>query len=610
MASDIRHISLQIGGMTCISCQQRIENALQKTKGIRKVKVSYSTGTADVDFDTQQISESKIKNVIEETGYSVLKEHTDNAQDKNRAVGFLIIIAALYVLLEQSGVLNLLVPGQLAETNMGYGMLFVIGLITSVHCVAMCGGINLSQCIAQSQSGGEESRFAALRPTFLYNLGRVVSYTIVGFIVGGLGSVITFSTTAQGALKLIAGIFMMIMGINMLGIFPGLRRLTPRMPRIFSRRINTEKAKSNSPLIVGLLNGLMPCGPLQSMQIYALSTGSPFAGALSMFLFSLGTVPLMFGIGALSSVLSKKFTHKVMTVGAVLVTVLGLSMLSQGFTLSGISIPSISANASKTSESTGDAAKIADGEQIVNSTLQPGGYPAITVRAGIPVKWVIDAPKGSVNGCNNAIYIPEYDIEYKFKTGENIIEFTPDKTGQYNYSCWMGMIRSIITVVDPGTEITESSDNNTSDSAPQPANVQIPSDNLVISEMVTKEDKTSVQQVKITLTDEGFRPAIVIVQPGVPVEWVIDNQSEKDENTTMIVPVYNLKGVLQKGENSLGLNPTEDFDFSNGDNTAYGYVKVMDDINNFDEEAVKKEVSEFETLIYPPSWFQTASCCQ
>lgn len=610
MASDIRHISLQIGGMTCISCQQRIENALQKTKGIRKVKVSYSTGTADVDFDTQQISESKIKNVIEETGYSVLKEHTDNAQDKNRAVGFLIIIAALYVLLEQSGVLNLLVPGQLAETNMGYGMLFVIGLITSVHCVAMCGGINLSQCIAQSQSGGEESRFAALRPTFLYNLGRVVSYTIVGFIVGGLGSVITFSTTAQGALKLIAGIFMMIMGINMLGIFPGLRRLTPRMPRIFSRRINTEKAKSNGPLIVGLLNGLMPCGPLQSMQIYALSTGSPFAGALSMFLFSLGTVPLMFGIGALSSVLSKKFTHKVMTVGAVLVTVLGLSMLSQGFTLSGISIPSISANASKTSESTGDAAKIADGEQIVNSTLQPGGYPAITVRAGIPVKWVIDAPKGSVNGCNNAIYIPEYDIEYKFKTGENIIEFTPDKTGQYNYSCWMGMIRSTITVVDPGTEITEPSDNNTSDSAPQPANVQIPSDNLAISEMVTKEDKTSVQQVKITLTDEGFSPAIVVVQPGVPVEWVIDNQSEKDENTTMIVPVYNLKGVLQKGENSLGLNPTEDFDFSNGDNTAYGYVKVVDDINNFDEEAVKKEVSEFETLIYPPSWFQTASCCQ
>lgn len=220
MASDIRHISLRIGGMTCISCQQRIENALQKTKGICKANVSYSKGTADVDFDTQQISESKIKDVIEETGYSVLKEHTDNAQNKNRTVGFLIIIVALYILLEQSGILNLLVPSQLAETNMGYGMLFVIGLVTSIHCVAMCGGINLSQCIAQSQNGGEESRFAALRPTFLYNLGRVVSYTIVGFIVGGLGSVITFSTTAQGVLKLIAGIFMMIMGINMLGIFP------------------------------------------------------------------------------------------------------------------------------------------------------------------------------------------------------------------------------------------------------------------------------------------------------------------------------------------------------------------------------------------------------
>ena len=204
-----------------------------------------------------------------------------------------------------------------AEEGMGYGMLFVIGLLTSIHCVAMCGGINLSQCVPQ-QAATNGGKFAALRPSILYNLGRVISYTVVGGIVGALGSVVSFSGTAKGIVQLAAGIFMVIMGLNMLNIFPWLRKLNPRMPKIFARKINEQKS-SKSPLYVGLLNGLMPCGPLQAMQLYALSTGNPFKGALSMFLFSLGTVPLMFGMGALSSILSKKFTGKMMTTSAVLV---------------------------------------------------------------------------------------------------------------------------------------------------------------------------------------------------------------------------------------------------------------------------------------------------
>jgi hypothetical protein len=227
------------------------------------------------------------------------------------------------------------------------------------------------------------------------------------------------------------------MGVNMLGIFPALRKLAFRLPKL--------RAGSKSPLIVGLLNGLMPCGPLQAMQIYALSTGSPAKGALSMFLFSLGTVPLMFGLGALSSVLGKKFYHKVMTAGAALVVVLGLSMFSQGWSLSGFGLPfDAEATASAQGES---AVKIENGYQVVNSTLQPGRYPAIRVQDGIPVRWVIDAPKGSVNGCNNSMIIPEYGIEYSFRTGENVIEFVPEGPGTFRYSCWMGMIRSTITVL-------------------------------------------------------------------------------------------------------------------------------------------------------------------
>jgi len=464
METKIKTERLRIGGMTCVNCQHKIEKKLRGTKGVKTADVSYNAGTASVTYDADVISLQDISAVIQKLDYTVIIDSEPPKPEIDRIIGLLVIIAALFILLERFGLLNMLAPGQLADETMGYGMLFMIGLMTSVHCVAMCGGINLSQCIPRPRPGESETasgRASALIPAFLYNLGRVVSYTAVGFAVGALGSTVTFSNTTQGVLKLFAGVFMIIMGINMLGIFPWLRRLNPRMPKIIAQKINNEKSQNKSPLIVGLLNGFMPCGPLQAMQIYALSTGNPFTGALSMFIFSLGTVPLMFGLGAVSSAIGKRFTGKVMTAGSVLVVVLGLSMLSQGFSLSGFTgnvFKKTSGSAGGTQNNSGIAMEdaIAGDFQLINSKLSArGGYPAITVQAGTPVKWIIDAPKGSINGCNNRMIISEYGIEHSLKQGENVIEFTPDKTGTFYYYCWMGMVRSTITVVEADAETSE-----------------------------------------------------------------------------------------------------------------------------------------------------------
>jgi sulfite exporter TauE/SafE len=332
----------------------------------------------------------------------------------------------------------------------------------------MCGGINISQCIP-SRSGAEaisasvpakpRSALAASVPSLKYNLARVVSYTLIGAVVGGIGSVFSLTGGAKGVIQIIAGVFMVLMGLGMFGVLPGLGRLIPRLPRAFGRFIESAKSGGKGPVVVGLLNGLMPCGPLQSMQIFALSTGSPVQGALSMFFFSLGTTPLMFGLGALSSLIGSKFTRRAMTVGAALVVFLGLFMFSNGLTLSGAPIgimknDAASSVASGISQNAGDSWEDAngnsyadeDGVQIVRSVLQPGGYPHITVRVGAPVRWIIDAPDGSINGCNGVIYIPEYEIEHAFEPGENRIEFTPEEAGEFPYSCWMGMITSSITV--------------------------------------------------------------------------------------------------------------------------------------------------------------------
>jgi len=487
----------RVGGMTCINCQNKIEKTLINTEGITQAQVSYESGMATVSFDSELISFEEIKEIIEELDYEILPENHLADQDISRIISILVIVISLYVLLQQFGILNLLVPGQLADSGMGYGMLFVTGLITSVHCIAMCGGINLSQSIAGNPGKRNQSGFGTYVPSLLYNLGRVLSYTVIGFLLGGIGFAIGGGTRAavpvllQGILKLIAGLFMVIMGINMLGIFPWLRRWNIRMPKFLAVRIGKKKAESSKPFVVGLLNGLMPCGPLQSMQIVALASGNPFTGALSMLLFSLGTVPLMLGLGTIVSALGKKFARSVMNVGAVLVVVLGLAMISQGGSLSGMLLPDrllllviglsivgvvaslpfssrtyrivgivaslmvvVAAGLSwqwingNTERQDTSQAMVVDGVQMVRSTLTAGEYPTITVQQGIPVRWTIDAPDGSVNGCNYKMIIQDYGIEYAFEEGTNIIEFTPDTAGTIPYSCWMGMIQGNIVVTE------------------------------------------------------------------------------------------------------------------------------------------------------------------
>jgi sulfite exporter TauE/SafE/plastocyanin domain-containing protein/copper chaperone CopZ len=628
--------------MTCVNCQNRIENKLRNTAGVESAEVSYNDGAASVAYDADIITLGEIEALIEGLGYEALGDRRAAAAG-NQAAGVLIIIFAAFMLLNQLGFSGIFNIFPTAGANTSYGMLFVIGLLTSVHCVAMCGGINLSQCVPRTAD-----RNGTLRPSLLYNLGRVISYTAVGGIVGALGSAVSLTGMFRGAVQLIAGAFMVVMGLNMLNLFPGLRRFMPRAPKAFARKIDGEKGRSKSPLIVGLLNGLMPCGPLQAMQIFALSTGNPAAGALSMFLFSLGTAPLMFGLGALSSVLSKRFAGKVTTVGAGLVVLLGLSMFTQGWNLSGFSFGS-GFGSGGSGVANASEILVEDGYQIVNSTLQPGRYPAITVQADTPVRWTVNAPQGSINGCNNRIFIPEYDIEHQFTYGENIIEFTPDSAGRFPYSCWMGMIRGSITVTEEGAadgladgtaegrdsagdSYGDSGDygnpgdpaapggrepeapfgfggDSLSESAPVPANVDIPTDTLAVAEFGTVDpgDGTEydIQRVTIHLTDGGYEPAVVVVQAGIDVEWTIDNTSAYNNNFTLLAPSYRTRIDLDEGANPIYLFPTEDFAFSNGDSLYYGYVKVVADLEAADAEAIRAEVADYETLRYPPEFFES-----
>ena len=618
---------LQIGGMTCTSCEMRIENTLKKIEGIVNVKAIFSSSNVYVTYDANVISLEVICDAIEKLDYEVKnwlaspavvqakaqtdKSHNEKSNDKmpiNLLIGISIIIFATYMIIKNTVGFNFIPQ---VDQNMGYGILFVIGLITSLHCIAMCGGINLSQCVSYKHDEGAVNKFSKLKPSLMYNAGRVISYTIIGGIVGTLGSVISFSGTAKGIVAILSGIFMVIMGLNMLNIFPWLRKLNPRMPKVFGNKIHNNNGK-HGPFYVGLLNGLMPCGPLQAMQIYALGTGSFFAGALSMFMFSMGTVPLMFGFGAVSSFLSGKFTHKLMKVSAMLVMVLGIVMLNRGLSLSGISVASYAS-----AGGAGNVAKIEGNVQVVTTNLESGRYTPIVVQKGIPVKWTIKVGEGDLNGCNNPVTIPKYNLQYKLVPGDNLIEFTPEEEGNITYTCWMGMISSYIKVVaDVSNVSSEDLQQGNEDpsgllgggaggccaagaKATKFANGKIPTDDIQVATI-----KDGQQEVVVTVNDYGYSPAVVVLQKGVPAKIKFDTEQLNSCNNVVAFPEYQGQLDLQQQTETPLLTPEQDFTFECWMGMLHGYVKVVDDISKVNIEDIKKEIQNYT----PPAGSSGGGC--
>lgn len=656
MASQFITKTLFINNMTCVNCERKIEQVLSEVQGIVSVTASYTKGTAIVTYNPEVVSIEKICQVLEEEDYHARLEKQMNPQlnnlntvrndniknnnaDQNKnhnqeptkrgitnLLGITVILFALYIIAKRFGLLGIIYNFPVAKEGMGYGLLFLIGLLTSLHCIAMCGGICLSQCVPKKEETFI-SKFSALRPSILYNTGRVISYTIIGGIVGAIGSAVSFSGGMKGIVQILAGVFMVIMGLNMMNIFPWLRKLQPRMPKILANKVYAQR-KSNSPFYIGLLNGLMPCGPLQAMQLYALSTGSPIKGAISMFLFSIGTVPLMFAFGALSSFLSKKFTAKMLSISAVLVVILGIFMFGNGINLSGITLPSISATASTNTSAESSIAAIQGNEQIVTSGLTTSSYDPIIVQKGIPVKWTIKAESGDISGCNNTIVIQKYNIQKKLETGDNVIEFTPTESGTVPFSCWMGMVRSKITVVDDLNKIDSNTINNaanvpssggsccgggvssggnccggaangsgsnsqgsTSSGSSGYNNLLLPkvsTDNVAVAEI--QADGT--QSVEINYDKNGLSSAVIVVQKGIKTGWNI-KADVKSSISDLIFPYYNATLAVKQGDNAIGFTPDKDFYFYSSDGSITGYVKVVDDIKKIDIPTIKKEVSEF-----------------
>lgn len=454
----MKELLFRVSGMTCAHCEARVTKAAKTVSGVKTASASFSRGILTVSYDPEQTDEAKLSSALEEaintSGYR-FRGAVAKPLQISKVIPIAIILLALYLVLRYTVGFDFFGFIPKIDSTISLSALFITGLFTSVHCVAMCGGINLSQSVGTGASGGKR-----LKNPLLYNLGRVISYTLIGGIVGGIGSVLFLSETAKAILLSLAALGMLLMGLSMLGWLPWW--LTPHMPRFLSVRLGKAGA-GKGPLVVGLLNGMMPCGPLQAMQLYALATGSALTGALSMFLFSLGTVPLMLGAGALFSTLKGKFAFVVQRVSAVLVVFFAVVMATNAFSLFGFSSTAAAAPAQATAAQTkkgGDSLlqqaldkgylpATLDGDvQKIQADLNPSVYPFIIVQKGIPVELTISADENAITGCNQTVVFPAFDVKKALKVGDNVIKFTPEESGLIPYTCWMGMLDGRILVVD------------------------------------------------------------------------------------------------------------------------------------------------------------------
>ncbi len=466
----LKKIELNISGMHCQSCKTLIETEIDVLAGVNKINVDYKTGKSEIEFDNKLIDENKIKKRVEKLGYKANNNSEDNKKQnkgqnakKSYLSGLFILIALIvlvigFFLVNRLGGFELL--ASLNEGNVGYGIIFIIGLLAGFHCVGMCGGL----VVAYSASNLKNKTQQSLLPHFQYNLGRIVSYTIIGGVLGGIGSFFGINPIFSGIILLLASIFMILMGLSFLGNWQILEKVKLKTPESIARYLYNQKhnKKPKGPLAIGLLNGFMPCGPLQAIQLYALASGSIIQGALSLGIYAFGTAILMFFFGLTISSIKNININKMIKVSGVLIIILGLFMANRGLANFGVGI-NFDSDAQAKNITINNTEKFQEIDMELNYT----GYKpnVLYIKKGIPVRWNINVTQ--MTGCTDAIMIESLGIKKDLKIGKNIIEFNPpENVSEIKFSCWMRMVWGKFIITDSGASPSKSSTYNEAKSLP------------------------------------------------------------------------------------------------------------------------------------------------
>ena len=291
-----RTLIFHVAGMHCNACVLLTESEAKELPFISRARSDLSSHTIEVEGDfadrTPEAIAGALTELLSPHGYSVSTERGELPTRWSEfwlAAPIALTFIAAFIFLQKLGIVNF-VNGE----NVSFKTAFVIGIVASLSsCMAVVGGLLLSMSATFAKEGDK------VKPQLLFHAGRLLSFFVLGGVIGAVGSSFALDATATFVLGLLVALVMLILGINLLDIFHWTKRLQPSMPKSLSRHAYKVSKWNHAftPFLVGTATFFLPCGFTQSMQIYTLSTGSFLSGALTMSSFALGTMPVLSALG-------------------------------------------------------------------------------------------------------------------------------------------------------------------------------------------------------------------------------------------------------------------------------------------------------------------------
>lgn len=337
-----------------------------------------------------------------------------------------------------------------------YLLAFITGLTTGgLSCLAVQGGLlatSLERMLedgapAQPVRKGQKKAPApnAALPITLFLAAKVLAYTLLGFLLGALGSVFQLSTFARAVLLVAIGVFMVGNGLRMFNVHPIFRYFVIEPPKFITRGIRRTAKNGDmlTPLFLGALTVLIPCGVTQAMMGVAIASGSPVQGALLMLAFTLGTTPVFFGVSYLATSLGQRTEGLFMRFVAVVVLVLGLVSIDGGVTLMGFpySLTNLAQNMFQPAPATAVVSAPVSDSGTITLMAQNNGYSPrrLLAKAGVPL--TLNVVTDNTVSCARAFVIPDLNVEQVLpQTGSVPIQIPAQKAGTVmQFTCSMGM---------------------------------------------------------------------------------------------------------------------------------------------------------------------------
>lgn len=349
--------------------------------------------------------------------------------------------------------------------------IFLTGLTTGgLSCLAMQGGLLASVIANQKEQELEDSTpqqkqhnfrlgsFDQLDwlPVTLFLVSKLLSHTILGFLLGLLGSAISLSLGVRLGFQIFTALFMFGTAMNLLNVHPIFRYLAFQPPKFIQRLVrNSSKSRALfAPVVLGFITIFIPCGVTQAMEVLAINSGNPVYGALIMFAFVLGTSPLFAMLGVATAKLSEGWYEKFTKFAAITLIIMAaysingvLVVMNAPVTLTKVVQPISHFFSSERFENT-TTAPVAEGVQKITINVVNSGYNPkyIKVKKGIPVQLTLQS--NNVYTCALSFILKEFDINVFLEaTDSKTITFTPQKTGKFAYTCSMGMYSGTLEVI-------------------------------------------------------------------------------------------------------------------------------------------------------------------